>query len=118
MIDNKLLEKANLFNNFLKKQCSPISNESTVPVIRKLGSRERLSYLELGVQDIVVITRLLDQNKADGHDEIPISLIKLCTCSILKPLHLIFRNCLESALISTEWKKVNIIPVHKKVINN
>ena len=36
LADNKLvtdfLDKANLFNNFFAKQCTPISNDSTVPL--------------------------------------------------------------------------------------
>ena len=36
LVDNKLvtgfLDKANPFNNFFAKQCTPISNDSTVPV--------------------------------------------------------------------------------------
>ena len=64
----------------------------------------------------MILLRLLDQNKAHGHDEISIRMIKLCASSILKPLHLIFRICLEteSFPFPKEWKKANIIPVHEK----
>ena len=41
-------------------------------------------------------------------------MIKLCASSISKPLHLIFRNCLETESFPKEWKKANIIPVYKK----
>ena len=118
LVDNKLvtdfLDKANLFNNFFAKQCTPISNDSTVPVNINFETRERLSSLEFCVDDIVKIIRSLDQNKAHGHDEISIRMIKLCASSISKPLHLIFRNCLETESFPKEWKKANIIPVHKK----
>ena len=87
--DNKLvtdfLEKANLFNIFFTKECSPISSDSTVTVSIKLESRERLSYLEFGVDDIVMIITSLDRNKAHGHDEISLHMIKLCASSISKP---------------------------------
>ena len=116
--DNKLLTEvldiANLFNNFFAKQCTPISNGSTVFVNINFETRERLSSLEFCVDDIVKIIRSLDQNKAHGHDEISIRMIKLCASSISKPLHLIFRNCLETESFPKEWKKANIIPVHKK----
>ena len=89
MADNKLvtdfLEKANLFNIFFTKECSPISSDSTVTVSTKLESRERLSYLEFGVDDIVMIITSLDRNKAHGHDEISLHMIKLCASSISKP---------------------------------
>ena len=100
LVENKLvtefLHKANLFNNFFAKQCTPISNDSTVLVNINFEIRERLSSLEFCVDDIVKIIRLLDQNKAHGHNEILIRMIKLCASSISKPLHLIFRNCIET----------------------
>ena len=59
------------------------------------------------------IMRSLDQSKAHGHDEISIRMIKLCASSISKPLYLIFGNYLETESFPKEWKKTNIIPVHK-----
>ena len=118
LIDNKLvtefLDKANLFNNFFTKQCTPISNDSTVSVSINVETRENVSSLKFCVDDIQKIIRSLDQNKAHGHDEISIRMIKLCATSVSKPLHLIFRNCLETESFPKEWKKENIIPVHKK----
>ena len=70
--------------------------------------------MEFCVDDIVKIIRSLDQNKTHGHDEISIRMIKLCASSISKPLHLIFRNCLENDALPKEWKKANIISDHKK----
>ena len=40
-------------------------------------------------------------------------MLKLCVSSISKLLHLIFRNCIETDSFPKEWKKANIIPVHK-----
>ena len=64
---------------------------------------------------ILLRYRSLDQNKAHGYDEISIRMIKLCASSISKPLHPIFRNCLETESFPKGWKKSNIIPVHEKV---
>ena len=83
-------------NDFFAKQCTPITNDSTVPVSINSETRERLSSLEFSVNDIVKVIRSLDQNKAHGHDGISVQMIKLCVSSISKPLHLIFRNYLET----------------------
>ena len=40
--------------------------------------------------------------------------LKLCGESILKPLELIFRFCIENIKHLNNWKKVNVVPVHKK----
>ena len=122
LVHNKLvidfLDKANLFNNFFAKQCTPISNNSTVLVNINFETRERLSSLEFCVDDIVKIIRSLDQSITYGHDEISKRMIKFCASSISKPLHLIFRNCLETESFPQKWKKANIILVHKNVISN
>ena len=39
---------------------------------------------------------------------------KICDTSICTPLKLIFQSCLESGKFPTEWKKMNVVPVHKK----
>ena len=53
----------------------------------------------------MMLLRLLD---------LSVCMIKLCASSISKPLHLIFRNCLETKSFPKEWKKANITPVHEK----
>ena len=53
-------------------------------------------------------------NKAHGHDEISIRMLKLCESAITEPLYLIFKNCLSSNTFLDVWKKANVIPVHKK----
>ena len=49
-----------------------------------------------------------------GHDVISIWMIKICDTSICRPLKLIFQSCLESGKFPNEWKKANVVPVHKK----
>ena len=45
---------------------------------------------------------------------ISIHILKICGESILKPLELIFKSCIESGKFPIEWKKANVVPVHKK----
>ena len=40
-------------------------------------------------------------------------MLKLCGDSVLTPLELIFKSCLESATFPSKWKKANILPVNK-----
>ena len=41
-------------------------------------------------------------------------MIKLCGNSICKPLSIIFKDCLSEGKFPHEWKKANVVPVHKK----
>ena len=45
---------------------------------------------------------------------ISIRMIKICGESILKPLELLFKSCLENGKLPIEWKKANVVPVHQK----
>ena len=60
------------------------------------------------------IIKSLNVNKAHGHDDVSIGMIKLCGQSIVKPLLIIFKNCIDNGIFPDIWKKSNIIPVHKK----
>ena len=41
-------------------------------------------------------------------------MIKLCGKSVVKPLSMIFNNCIDTGTFPDIWKRSNIIPVHKK----
>ena len=56
----------------------------------------------------------LNPNKAHGHDEITIRMLKICGDSIFRPLNIIFKTCLRTGKFPLEWKKANIVPIHKK----
>ena len=60
------------------------------------------------------ILRALGINKAHGHDEISIRMLKLCDKSIIPSLSLLFQNSIDTRTFPDTWKKSNIVPVHKK----
>ena len=64
--------------------------------------------------DIAKIISRLDPNKAHGHHMLIIRMIKLCENSICKPLSIIFNDCLNEGKFPHEWKKANVVPIHKK----
>ena len=41
-------------------------------------------------------------------------MVQICDKAICKPLHLIFSSCIESGIFPTEWKKANVVPIHKR----
>ena len=41
-------------------------------------------------------------------------MLKVSQKWILKPLKLIFENCLITRLLPDQWKKANVVPIHKK----
>ena len=45
---------------------------------------------------------------------VSIRMIKIRDVSICKPLILIFRSCFQNGKFPTEWKRANMVPVHRK----
>ena len=106
--------KAELFNSFFASQCSLIKNDSKLPSYLNYNTDNRLSTVNFSIDDIAKIIQNLDPNKAHGHDKISIRMLQLYGNSICKPLELIFQQAMESGSFPSEWKKGNVVPIHKK----
>ena len=104
-------EKAERFNAFFAKQCSFIKNSSELPSHLHYLTDNRLSSVSFSQDDIAKIIQNLDPNKAHGHDNIS---IKNSGFSIYKPLEMVFKQCIETGVFPSEWKKANIVPIRKK----
>ena len=46
--------------------------------------------------------------------KISIRILQLCGNSICKPLDLIIQEAIESGSFPSEWKKRNVVPIHKR----
>ena len=118
LINNQLItnfkDKARYFNEFFSEQCSPLSNTSEIPKTQSFITNDRLSDIQFQENDIIKIIRSLDINKAHGHNDISIHMIKICDMAIVKPLFLIFQKCLKDGVFPDIWKKSNVVPIHKK----
>ena len=126
MVDNNFVTdiqtKANIFNKFFAEQCTPLKNNSVLPVNQMFLTQYRLNYIDFNEDEILKIIRALNIHKAHGHDDISIRMMKICDKSLLKPLMLLFKNSTKSSCYPDIWKRSNIIPVHKKkdkqLVNN
>ena len=112
-------EKAQIFNDFFAKQCTLVENSSKLPTNSFKRTNNLLSTISFTKDDKIMIKvakiiKNLNPNKAHGFDMISIRMLKACGESILKPLELIFKSCIESGKFPIEWKKANVAPVHKK----
>ena len=81
-------------------------------------AQPRLGSLEFNEGELLQIIRPLNINKAHGHDDISIRMIKICDKSLLKPLVVLFRDLIKSSCYPDILKKSNIIPVYKKMTSN
>ena len=79
-----------------------------------LYTDNRLSTVTFSQDDISKIIQNINPNKAHGHDNISIRMLKICGPSIYGPLELIFKEALSTCLFPSNWKKGSIVPIHKK----
>jgi len=63
---------------------------------------------------IKFILENFDPNKSAGPDNIPNHILKLCATEISPILQLIFSQSFKEGLLSSDWLKGNVIPIHKK----
>ena len=103
-----------MFNSFFAKQCTYIETGSSLPTQLLRRTNESLSTINFTEDDILNVIRKLDPSKTHGHDQISIRMVQICDKAICKPLHLIFSSCIESGIFPTEWKKANVVPIHKR----
>ena len=45
-------------------------------------------------------------------------MMQLCGKEIILPLQLLFKSMLEEGIFADDWKKSNVVPVHKKESTN
>ena len=78
----------------------------------------RLSTVDIDSKKILKLIQGLNCNKAYGHDGISIRMLKLCGLSVIKPLSLLFNNCLRDGVFPNDWKKQKLFQCIKKEISN
>ena len=118
LVNNKIVsdftEKANLFNDFFATQCTPLSNNSVLPSAISFKTQSRLFSINFEKEDILKIMRNLNVNKAHGHDNISIQMLKTFDSILVETLSLIYKNCINSGVFPDIWKRFHIIPANKK----
>ena len=99
LIDDKFVTdietKINIFNKFFADQCQPLNNAIDLPTNQIFLTQSRLGSLDFNEGELLQIIRALNINKAHGHDDISIRMIKVCDRLLLKPLILLFRNSIK-----------------------
>ena len=107
-------EKAEISNGLFAKQCSLIYSNSELPSQLHYLTDSFLFSVSFSQDDFVKIIQSLDPNKAHGYDSISIRMLKKFGSSIDEPLEITFKQCIGTGVFLSEWKKGNIVPIHKK----
>lgn len=75
-------------------QGTPVVSDNTLPASNLYRAEERLTTVSFEDGNPLKITRSPNVNKTHSHD-IFIRLLKMCDAKVVKPLSLIFKNCIS-----------------------
>ena len=99
MIDNKfpidVKTKANILNKFFAEQCTPLTNDSVLPINQIFLTQSSLGTLDFNENKILKIIRALNIHKSHGHNDISTKMIQICDRILLKPLIILFQNSVK-----------------------
>ena len=101
-----------MFNNYFASQCTHIKNSSKLPNFSyKTG--KILTSFDIKDYDIFSIIKSLNVDKAQW-DQLSIRMIKSCGDANTFPFKLIFKSIINEAVFPDDWKKSDVVPIHKK----
>ena len=92
----------------------PPPNNSILPSKLKLLTEHTLTSCDFSETDIPQIINSQDSNKAYGNHMISIRMLNLCGEAICRPLSIIFKTCVNTGKFPLEWKKGNVVSIHRK----
>ena len=72
-----------------------------------------LTDVTFSEQDIIDAIDELKNSSASGPDGISAIFLKKCKSALSKPLHRLWRKCLDQGITPSKLKEANIIPIHK-----
>ena len=111
---SEIKAKCELFNSYFAEQCTPLVENSQLSTRFTTYTDSVLTSIDFSVEQVSNIIKKLDPNKAHGHDKISKHMLKICGNSINKPLATTLKNYLNERIFPNDWKKANVVPIHKK----
>ena len=105
-----------MFSNYFASKCTPIKNSSKLPN-NSYKTKKILTSFDIK-DDILPIIKNLNVDKAHGWDQLSIRMIKTCGDAITFPLKLIFKSMINEGVFPDDWKKSNVVLIHKKESKN
>ena len=106
-------EKANCLNDYFAS-ISTINDENVCLPNLCLHTQNKLSDFSFTTADIEEYIRNLNVNKASGPDLISHKMLKECSLTISRPLHILFTRSLNEGIFPDSWKIAQVTPIFKK----
>ena len=105
--------KARYFNDFFLKQCKSIINNNVLPTLT-FFTNKRIDHVTIVNEEIILLVRKINPNKATGSDGISGQMLLLCDDSVSISLQIIYSYILSTSIYPDIWKLANVTPIFKK----
>lgn len=114
-VDDKTYENVTDMCEVMNNGMGSVFNKDEIfdePQIGELED-EGLSRVEITREELLFEMRGLEARKAMGPDEVSAWVLKECADQLVDPVRDIIQASLDRGLVPVEWKRANIIPIHK-----
>ena len=108
-----------MFNSFFLSHSSIDETNAKLPDGDIFDNEEiYLDHIDVTETEVADLIKNVDPNKAIGSDGISPKLLKEAGTSIVPSLMKLIQLSLQQSKVPNQWKKANVIPVHKKDSKN
>ena len=76
-----------------------------------------LTSFDIKDDDILSLIKNLNEDKAHGWDQLSVRMVKTCSEAITFVLKLILKSMINEGVFLDDWKKSNVVPIHRKEKN-
>ena len=104
---------AEIFNVFCTKKLTQIGQSTSCPRIPTLHS-DSLKFMPISELEVAKIFNKLDKNKRGGPEQIPTSVYKTLSFTIIPALTIIINTCFTTSTFPTRYKRALVMPKFKK----
>ena len=106
-------EKADILNNYFSSVFTK-ENLGSVPGIPRHSNAQNIDNINITAEDIMKRLLKLDINKSAGPDNIHSKILREVAEPFSPVLESIYRKSLDEGILPHQWKKANVVPLHKK----
>ena len=110
---NDPVQKANLIH----EQFDSVFSNPLPKIKHSFDKEDRLPDIDnirLNRQGLLKLLLNLDPNKANGPDNIPKKLLKICAHEVVDMYLILFQASLDQGIVPPDWKEGSIVPLFKK----